>query len=207
LIWGAETGFCSRRSPRVSEADVSPAMVSFAKANTSGEKNIRINVQRGSVLPFADACFDCVLAAFSLRYFFLPEILPELARVLKAGGKLIVVDQFARGAEKPGLLPRVLSRMRFVKLCLCHPLFYLRLIRLVAMPGWKATAARFPGTTSGQFLETAARYFDSVLVKRLNFATNRIIIGISAMKKADCSATNGLFPAASRRAPAPVRSD
>jgi SAM-dependent methyltransferase len=49
--------------------DVSRNMVRLAEKNAGGEANISILHHRGFPLPFPDESFDCVFAAFSLRYF------------------------------------------------------------------------------------------------------------------------------------------
>jgi len=55
----------------------------------------------GHTLPFHDACFDSVFSSEVFEHIFnLPEILPELNRVLKPGGKILVSCPFALGEHE-----------------------------------------------------------------------------------------------------------
>lgn len=54
-------------------------------------------VARGESLPFPEASFDCVAAAGSLEHFLdIPRGLAEMSRVLRPGGRLLVVVPNAR---------------------------------------------------------------------------------------------------------------
>jgi ubiquinone/menaquinone biosynthesis C-methylase UbiE len=46
---------------------------------------------RAQQLPFADAAFDAVVSTFPTDFIVAPETLREIARVLPAGGQLIIV--------------------------------------------------------------------------------------------------------------------
>lgn len=75
---------------RVTGLDLSPAMLSKAKA-----ENLKINFIKGNLekLPFKDYSFDLVVCALTLTH--LPNIKPaisELFRVLRPGGHVILSD-------------------------------------------------------------------------------------------------------------------
>ena len=87
---GAELG-CD-----VTMVDVSPRMVELARA-----RGVDARVGDAQDLPFPDASFDCVLAAWML--FHLADIdagLTELARVLVPGGRLVAVTNAAAHMEE-----------------------------------------------------------------------------------------------------------
>jgi SAM-dependent methyltransferase len=67
--------------------DNSPRMVELAR-----ERGVDARVGDVQELPFADAAFDCVVAAWML--YHVPDLdrgLAEIARVLRAGGRLVAV--------------------------------------------------------------------------------------------------------------------
>jgi SAM-dependent methyltransferase len=92
--------------------DLSPRMVELARARG-------LDAQVGDVqeLPFADASFDCAIAAWML--YHVPDIdraVEELARVLSAGGRLVAVTngddhlRQLRALARKGWWERVFTR-------------------------------------------------------------------------------------------------
>ncbi len=83
---------------RVTGLDYAPSMVRVA-----GEKAIEAGTADrcafvpgdGEHLPFADASFDLVMCSHSFHHYpHQPEAIMEMRRVLRPGGRLIVVDGF-----------------------------------------------------------------------------------------------------------------
>jgi ubiquinone/menaquinone biosynthesis C-methylase UbiE len=92
---------------QVSGIDASPEMIARATAKTANtEIDVSFKTAVAEALPFADATFDVVLSTLMLHH--LPrkvrqECLSEIQRVLKPGGRLLVVD-FAKPQGRSGLL-------------------------------------------------------------------------------------------------------
>jgi demethylmenaquinone methyltransferase/2-methoxy-6-polyprenyl-1,4-benzoquinol methylase len=66
--------------------------------------NVAIAQASGEQLPFADASFHCVTIGFGLRNFTAKDVgLAEMARVLKPGGRLLILEfsQPSLGAVQP----------------------------------------------------------------------------------------------------------
>ena len=62
-------------------------------ARERGLENLEVRQGSADFLPFADATFDLVCTRYSAHHWTnLPQALAEMARVLKPGGKCIVVD-------------------------------------------------------------------------------------------------------------------
>jgi ubiquinone/menaquinone biosynthesis C-methylase UbiE len=87
----------------VSGIDASPEMIARAQAKAR-KAGVTVDFKRAVVeaLPFADAQFDAVLSTLMLHH--LPPALRqqcarEIRRVLKPGGRVVIVDFGARGAE------------------------------------------------------------------------------------------------------------
>lgn len=73
----------------------SPQMVAAARATLQRRKVGKRNwVLQGSAqhLPFADASFDTVVSTFPSEYIYDPDTLGEVERVLRPGGRLIVIE-------------------------------------------------------------------------------------------------------------------
>jgi ubiquinone/menaquinone biosynthesis C-methylase UbiE len=72
--------------------DLSPYMVRIARQKLS-YRGVRVPLVRGRTqqLPFADAIFDSVLSVFPAEFIAAPDTLSEVARVLRLGGRAVVV--------------------------------------------------------------------------------------------------------------------
>lgn len=78
--------------------DLAQEMLSVVAAAARERGLHNLEVQQGSAdrLPFADASFDLVCTRFSAHHWKnLPQALAEMARVLKPGGKGVVIDTAA----------------------------------------------------------------------------------------------------------------
>lgn len=98
--------------------DLSRNSLQLAIGQARKEKNVdaaNIETVQGNVLclPFADNCFDLVLSCGVLEYVPLDDGLRETARVLKPGGKLVLLP------VKPSLVGSVLELLYNFKI---HPL-------------------------------------------------------------------------------------
>lgn len=86
----------ARRRPdvRIVGVDLSADMITAAQRNLSGFGE-RASAQQGDVtdLPFVEGTFDLVVTSFSSHHWDDPEAaVPELARVLRSGGRLYIYD-------------------------------------------------------------------------------------------------------------------
>jgi SAM-dependent methyltransferase len=83
-------------TPEVVAVDQSERMVALAR-----EDGVEAQVGDVQALPFADGSFDCVLAAWML--YHVPDLdrgLAEIARVLRAGGRLVAVTNSVRHTQE-----------------------------------------------------------------------------------------------------------
>jgi len=87
-------------APEISGADYSRPMLEIAKAKASSStrgENIRFINADVACLPFADNYFDCVGISFAFRNLTYknpqtPTYLKEILRVLKPGGRFVIVE-------------------------------------------------------------------------------------------------------------------
>jgi ubiquinone/menaquinone biosynthesis C-methylase UbiE len=87
---------------RLTGLDLSPEMLALA-AGSAARSGREVDLQEGDAqeLPFADGCFDTVVCTYALCN--VPDevrVISEMRRVLKPGGRLILVDH-VRSTVKP----------------------------------------------------------------------------------------------------------
>lgn len=92
---------------RVFGLDLSNQMLKLAKANLTKAgllERARLRCGDAAALPYADGCMDAVFMSFTLELFDTPEIprvLGECKRVLRAGGRIVVVGMSKDGRHDP----------------------------------------------------------------------------------------------------------
>jgi len=101
-FWLTHYGALARR---VVGVEPDPTLLALARERTAGCTNVEVLPGSAERLPFDDESFDIAHARFA--YFFGPGAeagLDEVARVLRPGGVLLVVDNSWRGGEFAELL-------------------------------------------------------------------------------------------------------
>lgn len=106
---------------RVFAVDNSPAMLEAAARRVAGQHNVELRQGDLEALPLDDASCDAALLVLALTYVAEPApVLAEAARVLRPGGRLVVVDllrhgrdDFRRrmGQQRDGFEPRALETL------------------------------------------------------------------------------------------------
>ena len=89
------------RGPRYTGLDLTPAMLARARRKAAAAKlEIRLDVGDARRLPYGDAQFDAVVLHLILAVTPHPErVLAEAARVLRGGGRILVLDKFLRPGQ------------------------------------------------------------------------------------------------------------
>lgn len=107
---------------RCRAVDASPQMVAATRAELRRRHLLARDVQviqaRVQALPFPDASFDTVVSTFPTPYIYDPAAIREIARVLRPGGRLVVVE--AATLQPANLLVRPL--VAFQSLVYGHPI-------------------------------------------------------------------------------------
>ncbi|MCL4686166.1 methyltransferase domain-containing protein [Myxococcota bacterium] len=95
--------------------DATPRMVQLAgtRCREAGLSNCSFCIAPAEILPFDRESFDMVVTRLSLHHFRDPGIvLTEIRRVLRANGRLIVMDIVSSPEESQALLHNSLERLR-----------------------------------------------------------------------------------------------
>jgi ubiquinone/menaquinone biosynthesis C-methylase UbiE len=120
--------------------DASPEMVGLARANAERRgysDRLRFESVSGPELPAADQSMDCVVSLLSFRYLDWDPIVAEVRRVLKPGGRWLVVDMVVSPfalSETPALLR---GKWHAVRAARRFESYRGALARLVKDPGWE----------------------------------------------------------------------
>src|SRR6266511_3732489 len=118
---GALAAELAPRVRKVVAVDRSAEMLRAARKRLAGARNVEIHEARLEALPLPDASCDAALAVLVLSYLEEPAAaLREAARVLRPGGRLVVVEAARHGDEalrrrmgqvSPGFDARALVRL------------------------------------------------------------------------------------------------
>jgi len=118
---GALTALLAGRVARVIAVDQSAAMMRAARRRTEGLANVELHEADLAALPLDGGCCDAALLALVLGYLEDPvPALAEAGRILRPGGRLVVVDaarhldealRHRMGQVRPGFEPEELAAL------------------------------------------------------------------------------------------------
>jgi ubiquinone/menaquinone biosynthesis C-methylase UbiE len=117
--------------------DESGGVIERAKRRNAESANLEFLKIDGPVLPFEDSSFNVITSLMSFRYLDWDPLLKEIKRVMKPGGKFLIVDMVTvpvKVAEYPHLLK---DKLRTVFNQKTNAKFNENLRRLVSHPDWK----------------------------------------------------------------------
>ncbi len=95
--------------------DATPKMIDVARQRlaAAGYTNVDFRVGAAEELPWPDAHFDAVVTRLSIHHFREPAlVLREIRRVLRPGGRFVVVDIVSSEAAEEATLHNALERLR-----------------------------------------------------------------------------------------------
>jgi demethylmenaquinone methyltransferase/2-methoxy-6-polyprenyl-1,4-benzoquinol methylase len=119
-------------SGKVLGLDLSDKMVKLARSNLArAGLDRRCQLRRGDAtqLPYADGTVDAVFMSFTLELFDTPEIplvLGECRRVLRRGGRIVVVGMSKEGPKDPLVRVFEWTHRHFPNFLDCRPIYVRR---------------------------------------------------------------------------------
>ncbi len=146
LDLGCGTGALLRAlSPRLRDGvgvDVSRGMLAHARRR--GGARLRFEALDGPELPVPDASIDVVISLLSWRYLDWDPTMREVLRVLRPGGRLLVVDMVGRATRWREWPAALRDRWRSLRDARAYPGFAEARDALVGDPAWHDMLQRHP---------------------------------------------------------------
>jgi len=160
--------------------DESAAIIERARMKNSQLSNLRFEIINGPVLPFPDASFDVVTSLMSFRYLDWDPLLREIKRVMKPGGKFLIIDMVTvpvAVSEYPRLLKDKLRTKREQKK---NAAFAAALQKLVSHPDWKKMLEYNPIRSEHEMKWYLESRFPGQKMETLNMAWNSRIVAFDS---------------------------
>jgi ubiquinone/menaquinone biosynthesis C-methylase UbiE len=118
----------------VDEAD---AILEKARQRNAAQTNLEFARVNSPALPFADTRFDVVISLMSFRYLDWDPLLAEVHRVLKPGGKFLILDMVTVPVKTKEYPQLIRDKLRTMFSQRTNPAFKANLQKLVSNPDWK----------------------------------------------------------------------
>ena len=160
--------------------DESAGIIERARLKNTGISNLKFEKIDGPVLPFADASFDVVTSLMSFRYLDWDPLLKEIKRVMKPGGRFLIIDMVTVAvavAEYPRLLKDKLRTMRDQKK---NATFNAALQKLVSNADWKKMVEYNPIRSEHEMKWYLESRFPGQKMVTLNMAWNSRIVAFDS---------------------------
>lgn len=172
-------------SPRIKHGiglDISSGILDRARRFTSGISNLEFKQLNGPQLPLPDQSIDVFISMLSFRYLDWDPLMDEIKRVLKPGGKVMILDMVtvpAKWNEFPALLK---SKMNTYAQRFTQPVFYNNLKRLVTNPAWKEMLKHNPIRAEHEMKWYLESRFPGRKVEKINVGWNSCILAFDSGK-------------------------
>ena len=160
--------------------DESAAIIERARRKNSEISNLKFEIIKGPVLPFPDDSFDAVTSLMSFRYLDWDPLLAEIKRVMRPGGKFLIIDMVTvpvAVGEYPRLLKDKLRTKRDQKR---NETFDAALQKLVSHPDWKKMLEYNPIRSEHEMKWYLESRFPGQKMETLNMAWNSRIVAFDS---------------------------
>ncbi len=117
--------------------DISPKILDKAKLLNTSNKNLEFRELNGPELPVQDHSVDVVTSLLSFRYLDWDPLMNEIKRVLKPGGKVLIIDMVTVPVKRKEFPRFIGHKIRHWVQRYQSPVFYRNLKKLVNDPDWK----------------------------------------------------------------------
>lgn len=160
--------------------DESAAILEKARIRNIDDKKLSFTQINGPKLPFSSGSFDVVVSLMSFRYLDWDPLLAEIKRVVRPGGKLLIIDMVTVPV-KTGEYPRLIKdKLRTIKELRADRRFNSALNELVTHPDWKKMLEYNPIRSEHEMKWYLESRFPGQKVEILNMAWNSRIVAFDS---------------------------
>ncbi len=160
--------------------DSSPAMVAAARRRQAGRAALRFEEVRGPALPMPDQSVDVVVSLLSFRYLDWDPLMMEVRRVLRPGGRLVVIDMVTAPLSWRDLPRALLDALRAALARRRRPAFRRALARLTASPHWAEMLKYNPIRAEHELVWYLESRFEGRRVARLNLGRHARVLAFDS---------------------------
>jgi len=160
--------------------DVSKGILNIAKETHKEIGNLQFEIINGPKLPVEDQSVDVVISLLSFRYLDWDPLMDEIKRVLRPGGKVLIIDMITvpiRWYEFPDLL---ISKFKHYWQRKKHKTFYENLTKLVNDPAWKEMLKYNPIRAEHEMKWYLESRFPGKKVEKINIGWNSSILAFDS---------------------------
>jgi len=159
--------------------DASAGMIAEAKIRNSAP-NLEFETIAGPRLPFADKSFDIVTSLLSWRYLDWDPLMMEIQRVLRPGGRLIVIDMVTAPVKNRELAKFVIDSGRAVLQRAKNAPYRAALARLTADPRWQTMLQYNPIRAEHEYVWYFESRFPGRKVEKLNIGWHARVLAFDS---------------------------
>ena len=160
--------------------DVSTRAIAIAQQRSAELRRLRFATITSAELPFPDDSFDVVISFLSFRYLDRDASIREAKRVLRPGGRMLIVDMVAAQPKLRDAWTLLRSALTHATRPLLQPRFHRSVRELTRHPDWQRMLQRHPIAQHWQYATCFARHFDAPVVETLNATLRQAVIALDS---------------------------
>ncbi len=160
--------------------DASNGIIEIAKEHKSEIRNLKFEIISGPHIPLENNSVDVVISLLSFRYLDWDPLMDEIKRVLRPGGKILIIDMITvpvRWYEFPELL---ISKFKHYFQRRKYKTFYSNLTKLVNDPAWKEMLKYNPIRAEHEMKWYLESRFPGKKTEKINIGWNSSILAFDS---------------------------
>lgn len=174
--------------------DLSGSLLEFARKNNVQHQNISFQQVSGPQIPLTDKSVDLIISMLSFRYLDWDPLMDEIKRVLRPGGRILILDMVAVPA-KPLQYPRLLlDKLKQRSQLKKYPEFAGALQKLVSHPDWKKMLLYNPIRAEHEMKWYLESRFPGKKIEKINVGVHSSIIAFDSGAVSDMKEIHLTYP-------------